>query len=71
MSRRWETYRAGNTIRLRRVDVPAPKSKKAKAEPAVVVDLTTATKADLVAEAEARGVDSSGTKAEILERLDG
>ena len=66
---RWETYRVGRTVRLRRIPGPAPK--KAVAEPAVVVDLTTATKADLIAEAEARGVDSSGTKAEILERLDG
>lgn len=66
---RWETYRVGRTVRIRRVSDPAPK--KAKAAPAVVVDLTTATKADLVAEAEARGVDASGTKAEILERLDG
>jgi RecJ-like exonuclease len=33
-------------------------------------DLTHAKKADLVAIAEARGLDSSGTRAEILERLE-
>lgn len=32
-------------------------------------DLTNATKAELVAAAEARGLDTSGTKAELLERL--
>lgn len=32
-------------------------------------DLETLTKAELVAEAEARGLDPSGTKADLLERL--
>lgn len=73
MSRRWETYRVGNAVRLRRVG-----GSEVAAKPVAAVVTTTApvfdaslTKAELVAEAERRGVDSSGTKAEIVERLNG
>lgn len=68
----WETYRVGNTVRLRRQGAPSvtPEPPGAVAYPAVVLG-PTATKAEVVAEAEARGIDASGTKAEILERLNG
>jgi SAP domain len=72
-SGRWETYRLGTTVRLRRVGASKTKAKPAAAvvvdEPAVVDE--SLTKAELVAEAERRGVDISGTKAEIVERLNG
>ena len=74
MPRQWETYRFGNSVRLRRVGAP-PVAKPVVAEPVEEAlqapDLESFTKAELVAEAESRGVDASGTKAEILERLDG
>jgi hypothetical protein len=69
----WETYRVGNTVRIRRHGTPAVTPEppaQAVAYPAVVLD-PSATKAEIVAEAQARGIDSSGTKAEILERLNG
>lgn len=40
-----------------------------RVQPAVVVDPADMLKADVVALAEARGVDASGTKADILARL--
>lgn len=73
MSPTWETYRAGNTVRLRRRPVryhaaAAPASAPVPAaEP--VTDLSSLKKDELVIEAEKRGVDSSGTKADIIERL--
>ena len=67
----WETYRFGNRVKLRRTTDPAPPVEQvAEAYPAVILT-PDATKAEIVAEAEARGIDSSGTKAEILERLNG
>lgn len=70
MSQPWETYRAGNNVRLRRRPVryhagEAP----AKPAPAAAPDYSAMKKDELVAEAEKQGVDSSGTKAEIIERL--
>lgn len=69
----WETYRFGNRVKIRRVGAvtpPDPDPIQAVAYPAVILG-PDATKAEIVAEAEARGIDSSGTKAEILERLNG
>jgi hypothetical protein len=77
MSKPWETYRAGRTVKLRRRPVryhaakplqttaaPAPEAIEAADE-----DYSTLTKAELVQLAEERGLDSSGTKADILGRL--
>lgn len=47
-------------------DRPAPVAEPPADE---APDLESLSKADLVAVAEARGVDTTGTKAEILERL--
>jgi hypothetical protein len=63
VSKQWETFQVGRSIRLRRIG-----GKRTKAATAPVVD-ESLTKAELVAEAEERGVDASGTKAEIVERL--
>lgn len=48
-----------------------PSTRQASGEqpPRVVADLSTLTKAQLVAVAELRGVATSGTKAELLARL--
>jgi hypothetical protein len=40
-----------------------------KAAPVVKPDLSTLTKAELVSLAEERGIDSSGTKADLIARL--
>ena len=73
MSQPWETYRAGRTVRLRRRPVryhaATPAQPSPAAAPAESPDYSSMKKDELVAEAEARGVDSSGTKAEIIERL--
>jgi|GEM_PF-6661911 len=63
-----EAYRAANPL-------PAPAVEAEPAEVAVTLaepaesNLGGLNKAELVAAAEERGIDSSGTKAEILERL--
>lgn len=49
-------------VRQREQAVEAPAADEAP-------DLETLTKAELVAEAEARGVDATGTKADLIERL--
>lgn len=70
---KWETYRVGNAVRLRRAGGSTVAAKPAAAvvtTPAPVFD-ESLTKAELVAEADRRGIDSSGTKAEIVERLNG
>ena len=73
MSQPWETYRAGNTVRLRRRPVryhaAAPAPKAAEPAPAPAPDYSAMKKDELVAEAEKRGLDASGTKADIIERL--
>lgn len=65
----WETYRDGNTVRIRRRPVryraDAPKAAPAPEAP----DYSSLKKDELIAEAEKRGLDSSGTKADIIERL--
>lgn len=67
----WETYQAGNTVRLRRRPVryrataPSPSP-----EPEPTPALSSMKKDELIEEAEKRGIDSSGTKAEIIERLE-
>lgn len=67
MSTKFETYRVGNAVRIRPVG-----GKRVVAAPAAAVVLDESlTKAELIAEADKRGVDSSGTKAEIVERLNG
>ena len=80
MSKPWETYRAGRTVKLRRRPVryhaAKPLQTTAAPEPEVIEtadeyerDYSTLTKAELVQLAEEQGLDSSGTKADILGRL--
>jgi hypothetical protein len=69
MSKDWETYQAGSTVRIRRRPVRYRATARAT-EPVAEADLSSLKKDELVAEAEKRGVDSSGTKAEIIERLE-
>jgi hypothetical protein len=75
-TRTWETYRLGNAVRLRRVGTNptigpvAAKPAAVVVEPEPVID-ETLTKADLIAEAEKRGLDRSGTKADLVERING
>ena len=82
MSKPWETYRAGRTVKLRRRPVRyhagKPLQTTAAPEPEVIEtadeylverDYSTMTKAELVEAAEEQGLDSSGTKADILGRL--
>jgi hypothetical protein len=71
MSKDWETYQAGGTVRIRRRPVRYRATARTT-EPVVEAeaDLSSMKKDELVAEAEKRGVDSSGTKAEIIERLE-
>lgn len=60
MSTKWETYQVGNGVRLRAVGARQTK-----------VVVATPAKAELVAAVDKRGLDTSGTKAEIAERLNG
>jgi len=79
MSKPWETYRAGRTVKLRRRPVryhaAKPLQTTAAPEPEVIEtaeaaeDYSTLTKAELVQLADEQGLDSSGTKADILGRL--
>ena len=76
MSKPWETYRAGRTVKLRRRPVRyhagKPLQTTAAPEPEPIeaaTDYSTLTKAELVSLAEEQGIDSSGTKADILGRL--
>jgi len=65
---KYETYQVGSGVRLRRVG--EQKAVVAKPAAAVAVD-ESLSKAELVELAEQHGVDASGTKAEIVERLNG
>lgn len=71
---KWETYQVGNGVRLRAVGVKQAKgvavAPVVAAEPVVEVEASL-TKAELIAEADKRGLDTSGTKADIAERLHG
>jgi len=82
MSKPWETYRAGRTVKLRRRPVryhagkplqttaaPEPEVIKTADEYLVERDYSTLTKAELVQLADEQGLDSSGTKADIIGRL--
>ena len=64
MSKPWETYRAGRTVKLRRRPVryhaAKPLQTTAAPEPEVI---------ETAEAAEEQGLDSSGTKADILGRL--
>lgn len=64
----WKPTQHGNRLFRRPGTGPALKQNAAPAAPAP--DLTSLKKAELVELADERGVDSSGTKAEILERLE-
>ena len=68
----WETYRAGSTIRLRQRPVRhhAPKASKPAPAPEPAPDYSSLKKDELIEEAAKLGLDTDGTKAEILERLE-
>lgn len=66
---KFETYRVGNAVRIRSVG-------RQRVEPVVVKPAAvhiyydeSFSKAELIAAAEERGLDSSGSKAELVERL--
>jgi hypothetical protein len=68
----WKATQYGTRLFRRPGSGPAPvKAKAAKAAPAPALDLSSLKKDELVAQAEAQGVDTSGTKADIIERLEG
>ena len=86
MSKPWETYRSGGTVKLRRRPVryqhttssknPPPSTEAAEVTIATAVgeadteDYATWLKADLVSLADERGLDSTGTKADLIARLE-
>lgn len=63
----WETYQSGPAVRVRR----RPVRHRATTVTTLTTppDFSSLKKDELIVEAEKRGVDSSGTKADILERL--
>jgi hypothetical protein len=63
---KWVTVQVGSAVRVRRAEAKSKAKSAAKAEKVSADDHT---KDELVALAEKRGVDASGTKAEIAERL--
>jgi hypothetical protein len=72
----WKPTQYGNRLFRRPGSGPAPvkvKAAKAASEPTPEPEPAPAylSKADLVAAAEEQGLDTSGTRAELLERLEG
>jgi hypothetical protein len=69
----WETIRVNNTVRLRRRPVryhaSTPATSAAETIAETTPDYSDLKKDELIVEAEKQGLDSSGTKAEIIERL--
>lgn len=64
----------GGTARRQVVVTPAPAAAAASVEtplPAATIDESDYTKAELIDMAEARGLDSSGNKGDIVARLNG
>ena len=89
MSKPWETYRSGGTVKLRRRPVryqhttssknPPPSTEAAEVTVATAIgeadtdtaqDYATLRKPELVTLADERGLDSSGTRADLIARLE-
>jgi hypothetical protein len=65
----WETYQAGSTVRIRRRPVRYRVAKAAPEPAPAEPDYSSMKKDELVAEAEELGLDTTGTKSELIERL--
>lgn len=64
------TYRARRTVSASGTDVAAEPVAETASEPTDPTDFSSLKKDELVAAAEKRDIDASGTKADIIERLE-
>lgn len=67
----WKPTQHGNRLYRRPGIAPAAPVRRVKAAKAPEPDLASLKKDELVEAAESQGVDSSGTKADIIARLEG